>query len=147
MSRKRKCLIALCATLFLTAPAYVPIKISLSSEANARKEEYYLVHHISAGSTDGPLWICYGDASGEWESQLVFVPLMTGSSPENWLSSDVYNGEYFLVYGTLDRETQTLHCDDWDIVGEIFRDGDTLRPDFRYHLTLLDLKWFDKILN
>ena len=72
---------------------------------------------------------------------------MTGSSPENWLSSDVYNGEYFLVYGTLDRETQTLHCDDWDIVGEIFRDRDTLRPDFRYHLTLLDLKWFDKILN
>ncbi|MBQ9110756.1 MAG: hypothetical protein IJY06_05255 [Oscillospiraceae bacterium] len=147
MSRKRRLLIGICAAVLLAAPVFVPVKIALSSEEDAKKEEYYLVHHISEGSTDGPLWICYGDVSGEWDSQLVFVPIMTGSSPEKWLSSAAYHGEHFLVYGTLDAETQTLHCSGWDIVGEIHRDGETLRPDFRSYLTLLDLKWFDAILN
>ncbi len=147
MSRKRRLLIGICAAVLLAAPIFAPIKIAVSSEKDAKADKYFLVHHISEYTTDGPLWICYGDESGEWDWQSVISPVMTGNAPTDWLSSDAYDGEHFLVYGTLDRETGTLHCDSWDIVGEIYRDGETLRPDFRCYLTLLDLKWFDKILN
>lgn len=128
--------------MLLLAMVLAPVKIALSSEEDARKENYYLVLHISEGSTDGPMWICYGDESGEWDWQSVVSPAMTGNAPTRWLSSDAYDGEQFLVYGTLDRETQTLHCDGWDIVGEIHRSGEMLCLDIPYYFTMLDLKFF-----
>ena len=145
--KKRKILMIIFSVLVLIPIilAFMPIKMSIPSTDDIKYSDYFIVYLIPEGSTDSGSVICY-DQDEVYYNKINFK----GALPQNLLSSDIYaSGTQFILYGTLsvNEDKYTLNVFDWDIMGYVNRDCDSLRLDMKKYITVFDLKWFDFLLS
>ncbi len=145
--KKRKILMIFFSVLVLIPIilAFMPIKMSIPSTDDIKYSDYFIVYLIPEGSTDSGSVICY-DQDEVYYNKINFK----GALPQNLLSSDIYaSGTQFILYGTLsiNEDKYTLNVFDWDIMGYVNRDCDSLRLDMKKYITVFDLKWFDFLLS
>ena len=146
-SKKRKILMIIFSILFLIPIilAFMPIKMSIPSEDDIERSDYFVVYLVPEGSTDAGSVICY-DRNEAYYHKMNFE----GALPQNLLSSDIYaSGTRFILYGTLsvNEDEYTLNVCDWDILGYVNRDCDSLRLDMKKYITVFDFKWFDFLMS
>lgn len=127
--------------LLLIILAFMPIKMSVSSENDIEYSSYFIYYLIPEGSIDSGCIICY-DQDGKYYNKMNFE----GALPQNILSKDICeSGTAFVLYGTLSvyEDKYTLDVCDWDVFGNVNRNCDSLRLDLKKYVTFFDLKWFD----
>lgn len=137
-------MIVLLSFLILIILAFIPIKMSLSSEDDIEYSSYFIYYLIPEGSTDAGCIICY-DQDGKHYKKMNFE----GALPQNILSKDICeSGTAFVLYGSLSvyEDEYTLDVCDWDVFGNVNRNCDSLRLDWKKYITILDFKWFDFLL-
>lgn len=138
-SKKLVITIVLLFFLILIILAFMPIKMSVTSEDDIEYSSYFIYYFIPEGSTDAGCVICY-DQDGKYYYQMNFE----GAMPQNIISKDVCeSGTAFVLYGALSEDEHTLDVCDWDIFGNVNRSCDSLRLDLKKYVTILDFKWFD----
>lgn len=143
-SKKIVMTIVLLSSLILIILAFMPIKMSVSSEVDIENSSYFIYYLVPEGSTDAGCVICY-DQDGKHYNKINFE----GGLPQNILSKDIYeSGTAFVLYGTLSEyeNEYTLDVCDWDVLGNVNRNCDSLRLNLKKYITILDLKWFDFLL-
>lgn len=143
-SKKIVIMIVLLFFLILIILAFMPIKMSVSSEDDIEYSSYFIYYIVPEGSTDAGCVICY-DQDGKHYNKMN----VEGDLPQNILSKDICeSGTAFLLYGSLTvyEDEYTLDVSDWDVFGNVNRNCDSLRLDLKKYITILDFKCFDFLL-